>query len=84
MTVTKDNRGYSNRIASQNRAADTSNPGVQLGRYCSPREISAQSLARDFGVSKVAIYNWMSGLSVPNSQHARRISQYLKRRHDKD
>ena len=78
--MTKDNRGYSNRIASQNRSADIKNPGVRLGRYCIDREISAQELANEFGVSKVTIYNWMSGLYVPNSRHAKNIFKYLVER----
>jgi transcriptional regulator with XRE-family HTH domain len=72
-----DHRGYSARIIEANNAADDASLGVQLGRYCISRDISAIEIANQFGVSKVAVYKWFTNEWEPRQQHRERIVAIL-------
>lgn len=73
-----DNRGYSARIISANEYAPADSLGVQLGRYCISRDISAAEVAEYFGVSRMTIYKWFTGAWTPREKHRGRIVAMLK------
>lgn len=73
-----DYRGYSARIIEANKSAADDSLGVQLGRYCISKDISAIDISAVFGVSKMAIYRWFTGEWEPRVHHRQRIVEYLK------
>ena len=72
-----DHRGYSTRIIDANDRASADSLGVQLGRYCISRDISAIEVAEYFGVSKMTIYKWFTGQSTPRQSYRDRIAAML-------
>lgn len=72
-----DRRGYSTRIIDANKQASADSLGVLLGRYCISREISATEVAEYFGVSRMTIYKWFTGESLPNQRRQERITAML-------
>jgi hypothetical protein len=74
-----DYRGYSARIIDANERAPSDSLGVQLGRYCISRDISATLVAEYFGVSKMTIYKWFTGAWTPREKHGAKIEFILKK-----
>ena len=73
-----DSRGYSSRIVKTNKEADTTNPGVVLGRLCIAQEIPVASVAEFFGVSRMTIYKWFKGVEKPRKKQLEKIEGVLK------
>lgn len=74
------NNGYSIRMAEKMKKAPLT-LGVKLGRLCVKKNISAATIAKKFGVSKVTVYNWFSGKNNPNqdvSDAVRKLIATLK------
>jgi transcriptional regulator with XRE-family HTH domain len=69
--------GYSQSLVLANKKADIKSLGVALGRVCIRADISVSQLAGDFGVSRMTIYNWFKGDSVPYPCYAEQISDYI-------
>lgn len=69
--------GYSQSLVYANRKADIKSLGVALGRVCIRADISVSRLAGDFGVSRMTIYNWFKGDSVPYPCYAEAINDYI-------
>lgn len=61
-----NNKGYSRKFVSANKAADQDHIGVQLGRICIARDIPVQDVAEFIGVSRQAVYMWFLGKSFPH------------------
>lgn len=72
--------GYSLNLVLANKKADSKSVGVALGRFCIEREISVMAVAEAFKVSRTAVYNWFSGLSVPSREHIEQIERFMARR----
>lgn len=70
-------QGYSLRMAEGIKQADESLLGVQLGRACLARDIPVTEIARHFGVSRQAVYDWFLGASIPREGISVRIREYL-------
>lgn len=70
-------RGYSFRLVKANQAADSKNIGVQLGRYCIANDIPVSTIATKLGVTRMTIYNWFTGVGVPNKDKVRKIEKLL-------
>jgi len=70
-------RGFSLRLVEANQNADSNLIGVQLGRYCIAKDISAVEAAAIFGVSKMTIYQWFVGNSKPHKTKAEKIKRVL-------
>ena len=71
--------GYSQSLVYANKQASTKSLGVALGRVCIRANISVSKIADDFGVSRMTIYNWFKGDSVPHSFYFKDISDYIIR-----
>lgn len=63
--MTPSNRGYSSGVVKQIKAADQTLIGVQLGVVCVDKDIAAQDLARELGVTRSTVYYWFKGQCVP-------------------
>jgi DNA-binding XRE family transcriptional regulator len=72
-------RGYSYQLVKANLAADPDLVGVQLGRYCIAKDISVVYIAEKIGVSKMTVYHWFVGKSVPHKARAEKIIKLLNR-----
>jgi hypothetical protein len=70
-------RGYSLRLVKANQAADPENIGVKLGRYCIANDIPVTTIAVKLGVTRMTIYNWFTGVGVPNKDKVRKIEKLL-------
>jgi transposase len=70
-------RGFSLRLVEANQNADSNLIGVQLGRYCITKNISAVDAADMFGVSKMTIYQWFVGNAKPHKSKAEKIKKVL-------
>lgn len=75
----KDSRGYSSRIARANKEADSTSPGVVLGRYCIAQEIPVSDVAQFFEVSRMTIYKWFKGTEMPRKKQIEKIEDVLKK-----
>jgi hypothetical protein len=73
-------QGYSLNLVSANKKANLKSVGVALGRFCIEREIPVITVADTFRVSRTAVYNWFSGLSVPSREHIEQIERFMARR----
>lgn len=71
--------GYSQSLVHANKQASAKSLGVALGRVCIRANISVSKIADDFGVSRMTIYNWFKGDSVPHSFYVKDISDYIIR-----
>lgn len=69
--------GYSLRMAKGIEQADERLLGVQLGRVCLARDIPVAEVARHFGVSRQAVYNWFLGESSPRESLGPQIREYM-------
>jgi predicted transcriptional regulator len=78
--------GYSQSLVSANKKASIKSLGVALGRVCIREDISVSHVADFFGVSRMAVYSWFKGDSVPNPEASAAIEKYIrsiKSRHNK-
>lgn len=75
--------GYSQSLALVNKEADTKSLGVALGRICITRNISVQSIASEFGVSRMTVYNWFKGHTEPSSALAHQIQRFIDKQSKK-
>jgi transcriptional regulator with XRE-family HTH domain len=69
--------GYSQSLVYANKKATTKSLGVALGRVCIRANISVSKIADHFGVSRMTIYNWFKGDSVPFHSYDKAISDYI-------
>jgi hypothetical protein len=69
--------GYSQSLVYANRKASIKSLGVALGRVCIRANISVSDVAEFFGVTRMTIYNWFKGDSVPHSSYAEAINDYI-------
>lgn len=69
--------GYSQSLVYANKKASVKSLGVALGRACIRANVSVSKIADDFGVTRMTIYNWFKGDSVPHSSYAQAISDYI-------
>jgi hypothetical protein len=72
-------RGYSFRLVKANQAADPKHIGVRLGRYCITNDIPVTTIAIKLGVTRMTIYNWFTGVGVPNKDKVRKIEKLLNK-----
>lgn len=75
--MSKDNRGYSSRIVGANSLANTDSLGVLLGRYCIAKDISANEIASELSVSKMTIYKWFTGKTLPRKSKEDHIKEII-------
>jgi len=71
-------RQYSARIYEAVAAADRTQPGVQLGCACIDAQVPVQVVAKWFGVSRQAIYDWFTGNTGVRQKHEARIESIVK------
>lgn len=69
--------GYSRSFVRANRTASMKSLGVVLGRACIARDISVQTIADKFGVSRMTVYNWFKGEAEPSPTHVAEIQRYI-------
>ena len=69
--------GYSQSLVYANKKANIQSLGVALGRICIRANVSVSEVAEFFGVTRMTIYNWFKGDSVPHSSYAQAISDYI-------
>ena len=69
--------GYSQSLVHANKKASVKSLGVALGRVCIRENISVSKIADDFGVTRMTIYNWFKGDSVPYHSYDEAISDYI-------
>jgi hypothetical protein len=70
-------RGYSLRIADAVRAGDDALPWMKLGKLCVDRNIPVDTVAKELGVSRPAVYAWFFGHSTPSQKSVERILAYI-------
>ena len=70
--------GYNARLVAQNRQADKSLLGVQLGRLCIRHDIPVSSVSEYLGVSRQTIYNWFRGESTPQRTLVDLVKAYMR------
>jgi hypothetical protein len=78
--------GYSQSLVYANKKANVKSLGVALGRACILEGVSVSHVADSFGVSRMAVYNWFKGDSVPHPETHAAIEKYIrsiKRRRNK-
>jgi len=75
--MNNDNRGYSSRIVSANSLASTESLGVLLGRYCITKDISASDISEAMSVSKMTVYKWFTGKTIPRKSQEERIREII-------
>ncbi len=73
-----NNKGYSRKFVSANKAADQEHIGVQLGRICITRDIPVQDVAEFIGVSRQAVYMWFLGKSFPHPDMREKLKDVIK------
>ena len=69
--------GYSQSLVYANKKASIKSLGVALGRVCIRANISVSEVAGFFGVTRMTIYNWFKGDSVPFNSYSQAISDYI-------
>jgi transcriptional regulator with XRE-family HTH domain len=69
--------GYNQSLVHANKKASIKSLGVALGRVCIRANISVSKIADDFGVTRMTIYNWFKGDSVPYSSYDKAINDYI-------
>lgn len=69
--------GYSRSLVEANTQADAKSLGVALGRYCIAKDISVYIVSTYFNVSRMTVYNWFKGNTVPNHRMTERIKRYI-------
>lgn len=71
--------GYTLMLAEAIKRAPKHKLGVRLGKACLRANVPVIQVAKDFGVSRPAVYAWFTGRSVPNLRLEEKIEQYIKR-----
>jgi len=71
--------GYSHDLVEANKAADRRLVGVALGRFCIKQGISVSEVADYFKVSRMTIYNWFRGVTLPSRDNEDAIRGFLIR-----
>lgn len=71
-------RGYSLILVKANRDADPRHIGVRLGKWCIRMNIPVTEVAQKFGVSRMTVYSWFTGVSRPRKDKADQIEKLLK------
>jgi len=71
-------RGYSLNLVAANRAADPKHIGVRLGKMCIRMNIPVSQVAESFGVSRMTVYSWFTGVSRPRQSKIEQIEKLLK------
>ena len=74
-----DSRGYSSRIIRANKEANTTSPGVKLGRLCIAQEIPVSEVAEFFKVSRMTIYKWFKGVEIPRKKQIEKIEEVVSK-----
>ena len=69
--------GYSQSLVYANKKASIKSLGVALGRVCIRANIRVSKIADHFGVSRMTIYNWFKGDSVPFHSYDQAINEYI-------
>ena len=69
--------GYSRSLVYANKTASIKSLGVALGRVCIRANIGVSSIAEEFGVSRMTVYNWFKGERVPHANHHSQIREYI-------
>lgn len=69
--------GYSQSLVYANKKASTKSLGVVLGRLCIRANVSVSKVAEEFGVTRMTIYNWFKGDSVPFHSYDQAINEYI-------
>lgn len=72
-------RGYSYRLVKAVQAANPELIGVKLGRHCIANDIAVWEIAGRFGVSRMSVYSWFTGVSKPHPRKAEEIKKYLSK-----
>jgi hypothetical protein len=70
--------GYSQSLVYANKKANIKSLGVALGRACILEGVSVSHVASSFGVSRMAVYNWFKGDSVPHPETHAAIEKYIR------
>lgn len=71
-------RGYSYRLVKANKTADPKHIGVKLGKFCIANDITVIEIADMFKVSRMTIYNWFIGETVPHKAAVAQIEKLIK------
>jgi hypothetical protein len=71
-------RGYSYRLVVANKAANPKHIGVKLGKYCIAKDIPVMEIAKKFSVSRMTIYQWFTGNTMPHKTMAEKIEKLIK------
>jgi hypothetical protein len=71
-------RGYSYRLVKANKAANSKHIGVKLGRHCIANDITVIEIANMFNVSRMTIYNWFVGATMPHKMAVEQIEKLIK------
>lgn len=70
--------GYSQCLVDANKKASLKSLGVTLGRLCIRLGMPVNDVAKELGVSRMTVYNWFWGRSVPSATHNSKIAEYLQ------
>ena len=71
-------RGYSFNLVKANQDADTKkNIGVLLGRVCIENDVPVMQVAKYFNVSRMTVYSWFVGSSIPHKNKVQKIQKLL-------
>jgi DNA-binding phage protein len=71
--------GYSLALVAANRLAPKNKLGVRLGKACIRANVPVTQVAKDFQVSRTAVYAWFSGRSNPSWRIEETVEQYIKK-----
>jgi hypothetical protein len=71
--------GYSQQLVKANKAADQTLMGVRLGALCIEKDVPVTRVAKEFGVSRTAVYAWFKGESEIQSFRLVRVSKIIKK-----
>ena len=71
--------GYSHNLVEANKNADSESLGVAFGRMCIELGIPATRVAEELGVSRMTVYNWFWGESVPSRSNSEQIKLLMAR-----
>jgi hypothetical protein len=67
-----------------NKQASIKSLGVALGRVCIARSIPVSVVADVFGVSRMTVYNWFKGDTLPHRALTDDVQSYINSHKKKD
>lgn len=70
--------GYSQSLVEANKKADAKSLGVALGRLCIKHGVSVSEVAKELSVSRMTVYNWFWGVTLPSLYLQNRVIQYME------